>query len=279
MSTYAIGDLQGCYTELQELLDTINFDHARDRLWFTGDLVNRGPDSLACLRFVVEHEFCATTVLGNHDLHLLAVALGIRPAGRKDTFEKILASPDSNELLHWMRHRPLMVRDQETGFCMLHAGLFPSWSIALALDLAAEVEDTLRGDRHQDFMKVMYGNEPEHWSESLRDFDRQRCVVNCFTRMRYLDEKGHMNYSEKGPPGSQSKHLIPWYRYPDRKSAKQKIVFGHWSTVYLGDDRNFTDYNVYPLDTGCLWGGKLSALRLEDETWFSVPSRQPATMK
>jgi len=128
-------------------------------------------------------------------------------------------------------------------------------------------------------MKVMYGNEPEHWSESLRDFDRQRCVVNCFTRMRYLDEKGHMNHSEKGPPGSQSKHLIPWYRYPDRKSAKQKIVFGHWSTVYLGDDRNFTDYNVYPLDTGCLWGGKLSALRLEDETWFSVPSRQPATMK
>ena len=145
MSTYAIGDLQGCYAELQELLNKINFDPARDRLWFTGDLVNRGPESLACLRFVMDHEYCATTVLGNHDLHLLAVALGVRPASRKDTFDDILTCPDSSELLRWVRHQPLMVRDQKTGFCLLHAGLFPTWSIARALELANEVEAT-RGE-------------------------------------------------------------------------------------------------------------------------------------
>lgn len=276
MPTYAIGDLQGCFTELQNLLDTINFDSTKDRLLFAGDLVNRGPESEDCLRFVMEHKYCAQTVLGNHDLHLLAVALEYRPPGRKDTFDVILDSPERETLLQWVRHQPLMINDRETGFCLVHAGLFPGWSVDRALEFAAEVESTLQGNDHTGFLDVMYGNAPGQWSDSLTGFDRQRCVINAMTRMRYLEKNGNMNYSEKGAPGTQPGSLVPWYRYPDRKSSDRKILFGHWSTIYLGNEtvKDFRKFNVFPLDTGCLWGGKLTALRLEDETWFSVPSRQ-----
>ncbi len=279
MPTYAIGDLQGCYDELRDLLDTINFDERKDRLWFTGDLVNRGPKSLECLRFVMALGDSAGTVLGNHDLHLLAVAHEVRGPHRKDTLDAIMDSADVAEMLQWIRTRPFILSDESLEFHMVHAGLFPQWDLEQARALAREVEAVLRGDRHDKFVQVMYGDEPGGWAETLRGFDRIRCLVNAFTRMRYLDTSGRMNFSEKGPPGSQAQGLTPWYRHPGRKTANERIIFGHWSTVTLGDERAFDRQNVYPLDTGCLWGGSLTALRLDDGKLFSVPSRQQKLAK
>lgn len=273
MSTYAIGDLQGCYDELQDLLDVINFDESRDLLWFCGDIVNRGPKSLQCLQFVMQTD-SARTVLGNHDLHLLAVALNVRPPHRKDTFDQILQHPDKDKFLNWVRAQPLMLHDAGSGFSMIHAGLFPGWSIKKTSKLAREVEKYLQGNQYESLIQVMYGDEPDDWSDQLIGYDRVRCIINALTRMRYLHRDGHMDFSDKGAPGKQANHLLPWFQHPDRKSCKDKIVFGHWSTVYLGNEIDFTSLHVYPLDTGCLWGGELTALRLEDEKWFSVPSRQ-----
>lgn len=279
MPTYAIGDLQGCFDELQDLLNEINFDSRNDQLLFTGDLVNRGPKSLECLRFVKELGNQARTVLGNHDLHLLAVANDVRSPHRKDTFDEILDDRDRENYLAWICKLPFMLKDESTGFYLLHAGLFPQWSISQALELAHETEQLLQTNQFGSFVKVMYGDEPDAWSDSLQGFDRIRCIINSFTRMRYIDKQGKMNFSEKTAPGKHAKDLTPWFQYPDRKTKKQKIIFGHWSTIYLGEKSTFSKYNVYPLDTGCMWGGKLTALRLEDEKWFSVPSRQEKIFK
>lgn len=274
MSTYAIGDVQGCFKELVQLLDKINFDESNDRLWFVGDIVNRGPDSLEVLNFVMNLGESSITVLGNHDLHLVAIAEGLAKQKKIDTLTPILTSPEKQKLLAWIRQQPLMHHDKELNFSMIHAGLPPQWEIQQALSLASEVTLRLRSDDYLSFLSAMYGNKPNAWDENLTGNDRLRFIVNCFTRMRYLNDKNELKFSEKGPPGSQGDHLFPWFTIEERKSKHDKIIFGHWSTVLLGNIRDFTPYNVYPIDTGCLWDGSLTALRLEDEKLFSVPSHQ-----
>ncbi len=275
MSTYAIGDIQGCYQELHALLNEINFDSSNDRLWFTGDLVNRGPQSLEALRFVKESCNKAIVTLGNHDLHLLAVACNHTNKLAKDTLDAVLDAPDRNQLLNWLRTRPLLHHDKELGFTLIHAGLSPQWDIQQAIDLAHEVENVLSANNFTIFFEHMYGDKPDRWSDDLTGWDRLRVIINVLTRMRYCDEQGSFALKEKGPPGTQVNPYQPWFTIPSRQTKKEKIIFGHWSTIHLGNIKNFQKFNVYPLDTGCLWGGTLTALRLEDETWFSVPSRQP----
>ncbi len=275
MSTYAIGDLQGCYTELQDLLDKINFDENKDLLWFVGDLVNRGPESLKTLRFVKLLGVTAKVVLGNHDLHLLAVANKIRKPHKKDTFDEIIDADDSVELLDWVRYQSLLVNDPDLGFTMVHAGLAQQWSLDQAKELAQETESLLQSNQCNDFLEHMYGEQPDIWSDSLIGYDRHRFIINCIARIRYCDTSGKFDLKETGAPGTQPNSLIPWYALPNRKTKNNKIIFGHWSTIHLGNENNFKQYNVYPLDTGCLWGGELTAMRLEDEKMFSVPSRQP----
>lgn len=279
MATYAIGDLQGCYTELQDLLNKINFDETKDQLWFVGDLVNRGPESLECLRFVKSLGKKAKTVLGNHDLHLLAIANKVRQPHRSDTIDEILNADDAEELLNWIRHLPLLVHDEELKFSMIHAGLPPQWSLKKAKKLAKETESLLQNDQFNNFIHNMYGDQPYIWSETLSNDDRHRFIINCFTRIRYLEETGKLNLKENNAPGKQPEALLPWYALPNRKTNEDKIIFGHWSTVTLGEEQNFKQHNVYPLDTGCLWGKELTAMRLEDEKMFSVPSRQPILVK
>src|SRR3972149_3771653 len=275
MSSYVIGDVQGCYQELLDLLDKINFDPAHDQLWFTGDLVNRGPQSLEVMRFVKNLGEQTFVVLGNHDLHLLAVAHDPSNKHRKDTLDAILTAPDRNELLDWLRTMPLLHRDAELGFTLIHAGLPPQWDIAEAAERAKEVEAVLRQPDYADFFDHMYGDEPDRWSDDLQGWKKIRIITNALSRLRYCDESGRFALDEKGPPGTQAKPYQPWFTLKSRKTKKERIIFGHWSTVHLGNIKNFRKYNVYPLDTGCLWGGTLAALCLDDETLFSVPSRPP----
>jgi bis(5'-nucleosyl)-tetraphosphatase (symmetrical) len=257
MTVYAIGDVQGCHDDLRRLLERVRFDAAVDRLWFVGDLVNRGPDSLSVLRFIRDLGDRATAVLGNHDLHLLAVAAGIDKVKGGDTFDAVLSAPDRDELLGWLRHRPLLHVDSNLGFALLHAGLPPQWSLAEAGACAGEVESVLRGPNFAEFFQNMYGDLPDRWDESLRGWDRLRFIVNCFTRLRYVDDAGRILLKAKGAPEA-NRHLTPWFRAGTRKSGSQRIVFGHWSTLGL-----VMEHNVYALDTGCVWGGALTALRLD----------------
>ncbi len=279
MSTYAIGDLQGCYSELQSLLDEINFDESNDHLWFVGDIVNRGPESLKTLRFVKSLGANAKTVLGNHDLHLLAIANKVRKPHRKDTVDDILNADDSEELLEWLKHQPLLVNNSNLEFTMVHAGLPSQWTLEQAKELARETESLLQSKQFNNFIHQMYGDQPDAWSNTLKDNDRHRFIINAFTRLRYIKKNSKIDVRENGAPGTQSKSLLPWYATPERKTKNDKIIFGHWSTVHLGNENNFKQYNVYPLDTGCLWGGELTAMRLEDEKLYSVPSQQEKFQK
>ena len=256
MAVYAIGDVQGCYDELQGLLEQIDFDTRKDQLWFAGDLVNRGPRSLETLRFV--RSLNAVTVLGNHDLHLLASACDPRRRKRKDTLHAVFEAPDANELLDWLRQQPLLHHDDTLGYTLVHAGLPPQWDLATAQACAGEVEAVLRSDRYGEFFTVMYGNEPGTWSPTLKDWERLRFITNCFTRLRYCDSNGRLALEEKGPPGSQPQHLRPWFDWPGRNSRNMRIVFGHWSTLGPHDAPG-----IHALDTGCLWGGTLTACRLD----------------
>jgi bis(5'-nucleosyl)-tetraphosphatase (symmetrical) len=259
MTVHAIGDVQGCYDELQELLATICFDRESDRLWFVGDLVNRGPKSLETLRFVRGLGSAAITVLGNHDLHLLAAAHGIRPQNiDEDTLEPILDAPDRDELIDWVRRLPLLHYDGELGYLMIHAGLPPQWDLDLARRCAREVETVLRGDRLEAFLSHMYGNTPKQWSEGLTGWDRLRFSINCFTRMRFCDLNGRLELKSTGPPGSQPDGYYPWYEIPGRATEGMNIIFGHWSSLRSQDTPG-----VYPIDSGCLWGGRLTALRID----------------
>lgn len=257
MAVYAIGDIQGCYDELCRLLDKLAFDPGKDRLWLTGDLVNRGPKSLKVLRFVRKLGDSAITVLGNHDLHLLAASEFPRRIRSKDTFKGILASKHREEIIHWLRHRPVMHYDKKLGFVMVHAGLSPRWDLKAAKGAAAELEKTLRGDQYRRFLRRMYGNQPDWWSRKLTRWGRLRYATNCFTRMRYCDKKGRLEMTRSGRPSHRDKRYLPWFRVPDRENRKLRIIFGHWST--LGP---VTDKNVFPLDTGCVWGGSLTAMRV-----------------
>lgn len=258
MAVYAIGDVQGCFDELEALLDKINFDPHHDTLWFAGDLVNRGHKSLETLRFL--HKLNAITVLGNHDLHLLASAHIPRYRKHKDTLHQIMHAKDGPVLLEWLRHQPLLRHDPETGYTMIHAGLPPQWDLDAAKKYTAEVTRVLRGKNYVDFLGEMYGNHPNHWDEALEGYDRLRFITNCLTRLRYCDTNGHLALEYKGPPGMQPKHLKPWFEWPHRKNRNMKILFGHWST--LG---SFDGEGVHALDTGCLWGGLLTALRLDKQ--------------
>lgn len=257
MAIYAIGDVQGCYDSLLSLLDAIHFNERKDQLWFVGDLVNRGPKSLETLRFIKKLGDAAVVVLGNHDLHLLAASCDPIAENSKKALTPILLAPDRDALINWLRHRPLLHYDGK--FCMVHAGLAPQWDLNQAHKLAQEVETVLRGNHFPLLMKAMYGNKPDHWSSHLAGMDRLRFIINCFTRMRYCDKHGRLDLEPNGPPGSQPKHLMPWFKVPGRKSINTRIVFGHWSSLgyYHGD-------NCFAIDTGCLWGGQLTALRLAD---------------
>ena len=257
MPTYAIGDIQGCYDELQRLLEQLDFSETRDQLWFVGDLVNRGPNSLEVLRLVKSLGDAAVTVLGNHDLHLLALAHGNPKHRHSSNLNEVLRAPDRDELIHWLRHRPLLHRDKKLAFSMIHAGLPPQWTMKTARACAREVENVLRGDQHVEYFLGMYGNEPSLWSPRLVGMDRLRFITNCLTRLRYCTADGGLALREKSPPALRPGHLIPWFQHPERRSRDARIVFGHWSALgyWQGD-------NVWGIDSGCLWGGSLTALRL-----------------
>ncbi|MBI4006125.1 MAG: symmetrical bis(5'-nucleosyl)-tetraphosphatase [Gammaproteobacteria bacterium] len=275
MSTYAIGDIQGCYAELLALLDKINFDTEKDHLWFTGDLANRGPHSLEVLRFIKQLGNQAITVLGNHDLHLLAVAFDqSRHKRPKDTLDSVLEAPDREDLLNWLRNLPLLHHDNDFGITLIHAGLPPQWDLKQASELAREVEHVLKGKDYSALIKHMYGDTPDKWSDDIAGWERLRFIINCFARLRFCDDQGRLALKENGPPGSQPEPYHPWFSLPSRKTKNEKIIFGHWSTVHIGNVSNFSEFNVYPLDTGCVWGYTLTALRLEDKKWFKVPSTQ-----
>lgn len=269
MATYAIGDPQGCYAALQRLLDEIAFDDRADRLWVVGDLVNRGPDSLATLRFAKALGEAAVCLLGNHDLHLLAVAHGVQRQRRDDTLQEVLDAPDRDELLEWLRGRPLM--HVEHGFAMVHAGLLPQWTIDQARDLAREVEQALVGEHWGELLTRMYGNQPARWSDQLSGYDRLRVIINAMTRLRLCSREGEMEFEHKGriedaPPG-----FLPWFDVPGRRGRGTPVIFGHWSALGL----KLTD-DLIGLDTGCLWGRRLTAFRLEDRRIFQVSCRAPA---
>lgn len=271
MATWVIGDVQGCYDELHVLLARIRYTPDRDRLWFCGDLVNRGPKSLETLRFARTHaDVC---VLGNHDLHLLAAAARPNVRRRKDSLDSVYAAPDRDALLDWLRTRPLLHHDADSGCTLIHAGLPPQWDLEQARACAREVENFLLRDDHAHFFEHMYGDEPAVWDPGLSGWERLRFITNCFTRLRYCTEDGHLALQEKGPPGSQGRGLRPWFSWPGRKSRALNILFGHWSTLgaYDGD-------NVHALDTGCLWGGGLTAVRL-DRAFERVEVKCPGARK
>ena len=264
MATYAVGDIQGCCTELQQLMELIRFDPVADKLWLVGDLVNRGPDSLGVLRLVKSLGDAAITVLGNHDLHLLAVSEGAAELHRSDTLNDILDSPDRDELLAWLRAQRML--HVEGDWILVHAGLLPQWSVAQARTLAQEVEAALRGKHYPEFLTRMYGNQPDHWDNDLTGYKRLRVITNAFTRMRICTERGGMEFKFKGETRDIPSNYLPWFDIPNRASAAAAIVCGHWSALGL----KITP-NLITLDTGCLWGGSLSAIRLEDRKLFQVP--------
>jgi len=257
MARYAIGDIQGCCQELKALLARCRYSADRDELWFVGDLVNRGPQSVETLRFVRSLGASATVVLGNHDLHLLALVFSKRKSKDGDTLDDILAAPDRDQLLEWLLGRPLAVYDEPRGDFLVHAGLAPEWTPRAAAKLAREVEAVLRDDARTLF-DSMYGNKPDRWSDSLRGMDRLRFVINAFTRMRYCRADGSMDLKMKAAPGEQPEDYIPWFDMPGRQSHEVRVVCGHWSTLGYKKRRD-----LLALDTGCVWGGSLTAVNLD----------------
>ncbi|MEO5693673.1 MAG: symmetrical bis(5'-nucleosyl)-tetraphosphatase [Usitatibacter sp.] len=268
MATYAVGDLQGCFEPLERLLEAAKFDPAKDRVWFVGDLVNRGPDSLRCLRFVKSLGAAAITVLGNHDLHLICIAEGVERRRKRDTMEDVLAAPDRDEIIHWLRQQPLM--HVEGNFALVHAGLMPEWSVPYARALAKEVETLLSGPDYRQLLARMYGDEPTAWSESLTGMDRLRVIINSMTRLRVLDRGGSMILKFKTDPGDATEGMTPWFDMPARQSADHTIVCGHWSALGV---RIRPD--LLSLDSGCVWGRSLTGARLEDRAVFEVSCAPP----
>lgn len=264
MAIYAIGDVQGCCDELERLIDALRFDPARDELWFVGDLVNRGPKSLATLRLIRSLGDRAVVVLGNHDLHLIALAFGNRTRiknGRQGPeLQDVLDAPDGTDLVTWLRHRPLAHYRPDLNTLMVHAGVIPEWDAAAAVAHAREVEQALQGPGCATFMHSIYGDQPARWSPELTGQDRLRFITNCLTRMRYCQADGTLDLDDNGAPGSQPDGLHPWFELPGRKTARVRIVFGHWAA--LGLLRK--DY-LLGIDTGCVWGRELTAVRLDGE--------------
>jgi bis(5'-nucleosyl)-tetraphosphatase (symmetrical) len=269
VATYAIGDVQGCFGELQALLAAIRFDRRNDRLWFVGDLVNRGPKSLAVLRFVKELGDAAVTVLGNHDLHLITFAAGLAKPRADDTLDEVLTAPDRDALVDWLRGLPMIHVEGE--YVLVHAGLLPQWDVGKAQALGREVEAALRGPRHREFLASLYGGMPDRWDERLRGADRLRVIVNAMTRLRFCTPEGVMEFHSKGDATSAPPGYLPWFDVPGRKSASHTAVCGHWSALGL----RMTP-NLLALDSGCVWGGRLSAVRLEGRALTQVPCAAPA---
>ena len=272
MATYAVGDPQGCFEPLQRLLEEVGFDPGRDRLWCVGDLVNRGPGSLPILREVKALGDAARVVLGNHDLHLLTVAAGHREPHLSDTIDDVLGAPDRDALVGWLRSQPLVVREDD--LLMVHAGLLPSWTAAHAQMLSGEVEAKLASDDAHRFLGVLYGDEPSAWRDDLEGDDRLRAIVNACTRMRFCTPDGRMEFREKRGREHAPEGFRPWFAHDHRRTAGETVVCGHWSTLELD-----LAPNVMMLDSGCLWGGTLTAVRLPDRRVFQVPSRHPVQPK
>ena len=267
MSVYWVGDLQGCDAPLGQLLDQIGFSPSRDHLYVLGDLVNRGPSSLSVLQRLIQLGASVECVLGNHDLHLLALAAGAREPSRTDTLDDILNADKQQELLDWLRHQPIAIYKHEV--LMVHAGVLPQWTLGTALELAQDIEKVLRGPDATEFFMHMYGNEPARWDDDLQGAARLRCIVNALTRLRYCTPDGEMEFATKESPGVPPAGYVPWFAVPGRKTANLTVVFGHWSTLGLT-----MQPNVIGLDTGCVWGGKLTAVRLSDRKLLQVDCPQ-----
>ncbi|MEZ5662973.1 MAG: symmetrical bis(5'-nucleosyl)-tetraphosphatase [Burkholderiaceae bacterium] len=257
MALYLIGDVQGCDDALGRLLEHVGFSASRDTLYLLGDLVNRGPASLQVLRRLMALGTSAHCLLGNHDLHLLATAHGVRKPHRKDTLDDILDAPDADALLDWVRTRPLAMTAR--GWLLVHAGMLPSWDVAQTLALAGEVERELRGPGWSAFLHSMYGNNPDRWNDDLRGHDRLRVIVNAFTRLRFCSAEGVMEFETKDSASAAPPGFMPWFDVPGRRTADVPVAFGHWSTL-----RTHPRPLLLPLDTGCVWGGCLTAARLGD---------------
>ncbi|MFN7095948.1 MAG: symmetrical bis(5'-nucleosyl)-tetraphosphatase [Gammaproteobacteria bacterium] len=272
MSTYAIGDIQGCYYTLIALLEKINFNPRYDTLWFVGDLVNRGKSSLQVLRFVQQLDKRAITVLGNHDLHLLAVHYGTTTHKIYDTIDDVLQAPDREELCHWLRHQPLLHHDEKLNFVLTHAGIHPAWDIRTAQQCAHELEAILQGEQYVEFFHHMYGNQPEHWDTHLHGWERLRFITNVFTRMRLVSEDGKLDLKKKGSPDMAGEHYHPWFEIKPRLARDTRLIFGHWAALECNTGK---EPNVFAIDSGCIWGNTLTALRLEDLQRFEVAYCEP----
>jgi len=267
MAHYAVGDIQGCFLEFIELLDKIQFDSNSDQLWLVGDLVNRGPQSLETLRFIKSLGNCVKIVLGNHDLHLLAVHYGMVKLSNEDTISDILYASDRDELITWLQRQPLLHYDAKLDFLMVHAGIAPQWTLSQAQDYAREVESALRGKEAIEYFKYMYGNQPDTWQDSLSGWERLRTITNYFTRLRFCAQDGKMDFTHKADTAM--KGYYPWFEVPNRQTQDHQIVFGHWAAL----EGQTNTPKIFAIDTGCVWGKCLTALRLEDYALFSVPSK------
>jgi bis(5'-nucleosyl)-tetraphosphatase (symmetrical) len=264
MATYVIGDIQGCFDSLLRLLDQIKFDSHRDTLWFTGDLVNRGPKSLEVLRFIKNLKN-TQIVLGNHDLYLLAIVYTDVNCNSENNLQAIVNAPDKEELCTWLRNRSLLHHDSSLGYTLVHAGFPPQWNLNKAMECAKEVEIVLRSEQYKDFLKNMYGNEPSQWNDSLVGWERLRFITNCLTRIRFCDIKGNLELTTKGI-NITSDNYFPWFKLPNRCSKDLNILFGHWAAL----QGRTNEPNVYALDTGCVWGRCLTAMRLEDKVRINI---------
>ena len=264
MSLYLIGDLQGCMSPFERLLEKIDFSPSRDTLYLLGDLVNRGPDSLGVMQRLMGLGNAAQCLLGNHDLHLLALWHGVRKPGRNDTLQGILQAPDGAALMEWLRHRAMALHRH--GWLMVHAGVLPQWDTAQTLALAAEVEHALRGEDVKGFLSTMYGNTPDQWHDGLQGADRLRVIVNALTRLRFCTPGGAMEFTSNDSAGKAPPGYLPWFDAPGRATRAQPIAFGHWSTLAPADlPSTASRRDILPLDTGCVWGGCLSAARLSSD--------------
>lgn len=269
MPHYAIGDIQGCYSELHDLLTLINFSEQDDTLWLTGDLVNRGPKSLQTLRFISSLKNCVC-VLGNHDLHCLSLYYAQHKHKKQDTLSELLAAKDAPDLMDWLRHQPLIHDDAKLNCLMVHAGIPPGWTRQQALVYSAEVEAWLQADNFITLLAHFYGNKPRRWRDTLQGIERARYIINALTRMRFCDPEGRLELGEKGGIDNASANLIPWFTHPQRKPIDRRIVFGHWAAL----EGCCPTKNIEALDTGCVWGHALTAYCLETQERFSVPSRK-----
>ncbi|GLR63018.1 symmetrical bis(5'-nucleosyl)-tetraphosphatase [Marinospirillum insulare] len=266
MATYAIGDIQGCYQSFKRLLKEINFKPSRDTLWLAGDLVNRGKGSLDVLRYVIDLGKASKQVLGNHDFHLLAAAEGLRKLRNSDTLEEVIKAPDAKALIDWLSQQPLLHYDKHLGYVMTHAGIPPIWKLKKAQMLAAEIEKLLSSKARKEFLENLFGNEPLCWSDDLEGEDRHRSIVNYFTRMRFCQADGSLDFTSKNDVASAPKGYAPWFSYPSKVTKDTEIIFGHWAAL----EGHTGVKSIHALDTGCVWGNHLTAMRLEDRKKFKV---------